>query len=283
VLAGAKRAIVALPYVGEPIRFANRAVRDPRGVRSERGFRSSFLLNSMRKSGTHYLMSMIANYLWFAFADGAERLDYVQMEQTIWNAKPPTETLARLELATGYTSWWTRHDAPLIWFNNARTIIHTYRNPLDSLVARYHFFSVNRAVPIYTSLDDALPQETEAFIGEYLPARALATRPNVLRISYEKLVREPAATLEAILDRAGIPCADNVLSRALDAGRPEYVARDEKRYDGPGNLVSSDMTTSFIRSGAIGEWKTVLGDEQVWRVKQMLGRHRISLDEFVLD
>ena len=237
----------------------------------------------MRKSGTHYLMSMIANYLWFAFADGAERLDYVEMEQTIWNAKPPTETLARLELATGYTSWWIRHDAPLIWFNNARTIVHTYRNPLDSLVARYHFFSVNRAVPIYTSLDEALPQETEAFIGEYLPARALATRPNVLRISYEKLVREPAATLEAILDRAGIPCADNVLSRALDAGRPEHVARDEKRYDSPGSLVGSDMTTSFIRSGAIGEWKTVLGDEQVSRVKQMLGRHRISLDEFVLD
>ena len=40
---------------------------------------------------------------------------------------------------------------------------------------------------------------------------------------------------------------------------------------------------SFIRSGAIGEWKTVLDEPEVRRVEEILAAHRISLDEFVLD
>lgn len=261
-----------------------RALRDPGACRAQRTFDGCFLLNTIRKSGGHYLMSMLANYLWFAYLDGRERLDFVAMKDTIWNqvATPATE---RLLQATGYRRWVWEHENPAIGFNNARTIVHTYRNPLDALVSRWFYTYVNRPGQArMVSIEEALELEIPAFAWHYRAVRAIGRRPNVRRISYEALVRDPLATLAGMLEFAGVGLDEPLVERAVAAASIPNVREDERRHglEG-GNLVGAGVTSSFVRSGVVGEWRDVLGERELRRIEELLAAERISLDEFVLE
>jgi Sulfotransferase domain len=280
--------------VGEATGLAYRVLRSPQYALAERAFGDAFLLVSMRKSGTHYTMSLLANYLSFHFLGGEDRVDFRAMEQDVWAWCEPksraarqrrnNESLDRLRASTPYHCWLWRHANGLIRLNNAKTIIGTYRNPLDTFVSCYHFWYINRRVSAVPSIDDAIEIEIPSIAGEYADVRVAARRRNGMRVAYERLVRDPLGTLDEVLEFARIERdADDEL-RAVEASAAEHIASDEARYcpDG-GNLVGTDMTVGFVRSGKVGEWKGFLGNAQLRRIEELLKEYRITLDEFVLE
>jgi len=270
--------------VGEPTALAYRVLRSPRSALGERTFGDTFLLVTMRKSGTHYTMLLLANYLSFHFLGGEERVDFHAMGQELWNQRKKSAFLDRLRAETGYRFWLHRHDNSLVRLNNAKTIIGTYRNPLDTFVSRYHFWYVNRRVPSVPSIDEAIERDTAAIAGEYADVRAACARRSGMRVPYERLVRDPLGALGEMLDFAGIERDGDDEQRAVEAAAARHIARDEERYcpDG-GNLVGHNMTAGFIRSGRVGEWKEFLTHGQRQRIEELLAGYRISLDEFVLE
>jgi hypothetical protein len=259
--------------------------RNWRLIRAQRGYGGCFLLNTMRKSGSHYLMSILANYLWLELLGSPERLDYPAMKAEIWNQRRTGPALERLRELTGYAAWIWEHENYVIRYNNARTIVHTYRNPLDTIVSRYFYLYANRADRSRdVGLSEAIELETPAFAWHYAAVRAIGRRPNVLRVAYEQLVRDPAATGAEVLERSGLPVATDGLERAVSASSRKQVSEDEARHGlEEGNLVGDGMTASFIRSGEIGEWKRLFGTEQVRRIEEILADYRIGLDEFTLE
>jgi hypothetical protein len=282
---GLKRPLKQLPGLGSMLVLARLVRADPAGARRQRTFRGCFLLNSMRKSGTHYVMSLLANYLWFEFLGGEERLDYLRMKQLIWSRGAPAAELAELREATGYGAWVGEHENALIRLNNARAILHVYRNPLDALVSRWFYTYVNRADgDALVTLAEAIEREVPAFAWHYGAVRAISGRPNLRRIAFEDVVRRPEEVLEQVLRFAAIPVRVDGIHRALAASTVEQVRADERRHGlEQGNLVGRNMTASFIRNGRVGEWKALLGPDHVARIERILRGYRISLDEFVLE
>jgi hypothetical protein len=235
------------------------------------------------------MLSILGNYAWFRYLDGTERLDFPELKALVYGQEPSNAEVKRLPAATRYSAWRWEHDNPLIWFNNARTILHTYRNPLDNFVSRYYWFYVNRdnsaSVRQGATLQDAIELDVPPIAWHYASVRDIARRANVHRVAYEDLIREPAATAREALRFAFRPDAvdDDALRAALHASSADNVVADEKRHGlTDGNLVGQ-AKVSFIRSGAIGEWRDVLAGSDVARIEQILAAHRVSLDEFVLE
>lgn len=278
-----KRSLRQLPPVQARLRAARIAFRDPHALRAQRRYAGAFLLNTMRKSGSHYLMSIVANFLWLEMLDGRERLDFVAMKDVLWNQPPDTPNVRRLRELTGYSRWVWEHENPLIRFNNARTIVHTYRNPLDTLVSRWQYLYVNRTSERDVDLDRAIESEVPPFAWHYVAVRSIASRPNVHRIAYERLVRDPVNEAADLLRFIGLQPSDDVVAQAVDASSRERVVDDERRHGlKQGNLVGG-AAASFIRSGEVGEWRSYLDARQVNRIEDLLTEQGIALAEFVLD
>ena len=49
---------------------------------NQKRYKNSFLLNTMRKSGSHYFMSIIANYIALQYVKHSERLGFLEMKGT---------------------------------------------------------------------------------------------------------------------------------------------------------------------------------------------------------
>jgi hypothetical protein len=284
------RRVKALPLVRESAALLRTGVHDWSRVSAQRQYANCLLLNTMRKSGSHYLMAISANYLLFTAFPDAERFDFTTMKEDVWSwsawtAPDRSERAAALSAAAGYRAFVQEHENPLIAFNNARTIVHLYRNPLDALVSRYFYLYVNRVeAEEPPALSDVIDREIPGWAWHYDSVRRIGRRANVRRECYERLVREPAETAAAILSFAGLPVDEDVLARAVESSSTDKVRSDESRLGlTEGNVVGVGMTTSFIRSGAIGEWKERLAAEDVARVERLLHAERISLDEFVLE
>jgi hypothetical protein len=280
---GLKQAVKALPVLGPHVTPLRRALANPGAFRRQRANAGVFLLNTMRKSGSHFLMSILANYLWLELLGERGRLDFRSMGEMIWNQRTGAERVALLRDETGYSTWRWEHENPLIRFNNARAIVHTYRNPLDTFVSRFHYLYLNRERGAGTPIEQAIELEVPAFAWHYGAVRAIEHRPNVRRIAYESLVRDPCRVVEELLEFAHLPVAPRTIARAVEASAAHHVVADEQRYGLVGRNLVGGARSSFIRSGEIGEWRSALEAGHVRRIEEILDSEGVSLQEFALE
>jgi hypothetical protein len=283
------RTVKGLPMMREAravVRSGRRARVD---IATQRRFTGCLLLNSMRKSGSHFLMSIIANYLLHTVSPEATRFDFKTMKKHLWwgwtwEREKATELNRRLCAVAGYRAFVFEHENPLLLFNTSAAILHMYRNPLDALVSRYFYFYVNREDPDSVALDDVIDLEIPSWSWHYESVRRVERFKNLKRECYERLVRDTHDTSAEIIRFCQIRLDEVVLARAIASSAADNVRKDEQAHGlAQGNLVAVNMTESFIRSGQIGEWKSYLTDAHLARIERLLHAERISLDEFILE
>lgn len=112
---------------------------------------------------------------------------------------------------------------------------------------------------------------------ELLAARATAARlPRYREVSYERLVREPEATLRELCDFAGLPF-DAALLRAHERASLRFEELPERRPSGDGFATRAERAARHARTAQppdaarIGRWRETLDAEEAAAVEQIAG------------
>jgi len=257
----------------------------PFNIYKQTQYSNALLLNTMRKSGSHYLMSILGNYFIFKFFQDTNRLGFLEMKERIWNVDKNTEELRLLSDKIGFSRFFWEHENELIKYNNAKKIIHTYRNPLDLLVSRYFYNHKNRLKDTTIAHPrELINDEINKFIKHFNAIYEIKDRENVHLVAYEDLIRNPLETSKNILEFLEIDYDEIELLKAIESSSKKNVKKDEKRYGVEGsNVVGKDMTESFVRSGKIGEWKEYFIEDDIKKVEKLLNKENISLNNFILE
>lgn len=238
----------------------------------ERQCENAFLLRTMSRSGSHYFMNILANYIAFNFFDASKPIDFNEIQKRFWCNIYHRNLLYKpkaLFNKTGFSSYkfcHVQHDLCFPEFQYYRkkpkVIIQIYRNPLDQIVSQ-HFCdgSKNGGAHLKDSMDVLLAD----FVESYTSIKALSKQKNVKNISYAHLVKDPLNTLREVLLFSNIPfCKDNLV-RAVDASAKEKI--------GP----------PHVRRGIVGEWKEHFTEGDVKKIEQMLQKEGLSLSEFIVE
>lgn len=256
----------------------------------ERDFKNHFILRTMPKSGSHYIMNILANYIAFNFFGEKKPLNLSEVPTSFWNPVYhkrqlySPESLLRL---TGFSSFkfaHILHDVDVPWYRfylkNPKIIINTYRNPIDSIVSRF-FFSKESYKPT-VKMKDIVDAEMIDFIVTYKGIKELAKRDNVKNVAYENLYRNPFETTKEILIFAGIPFCGEALTKAVDASSRKNIQQYEKESKLT-NLYHPKVSCSMVRSGEIGQWKNYFTEEDLKKIEVALENEGLSLSEFILE
>ncbi len=282
-----KRKIKVMPIVGDMAFYLYKVSLFPLKVAEQKKHKNALLLNSMMKSGSHYFMSVLANYLHYKYLQATDRLDFVAMKELIWNVnEEKSKELKIIKEETGYSAFIWQHFNPFIKYSNAKKIIHLYRNPLDIIISRYYYDYVNRLnydSPV-NSPSDIIEIILKEYILHYRSIDEIKEKEKVLKIAYESLILRPVETFEKALDFLGIEKDVKILKNAIEASSQEKVKEDEKKRGlQNGNLVGKNMKSGFIRSGKIGEWKDYFSQKDIDKIEAILGEESFSLDQFILE
>lgn len=112
---------------------------------------------------------------------------------------------------------------------------------------------------------------------ELLAARAVAGRlPHYREVSYERLVREPEATLRELCDFAGLPF-DPALLRAHERAAQRFEELPERRPGAAGVATRAERAARHARTAEppdparIGRWRETLDTAEVATVERIAG------------
>lgn len=253
---------------------------------NKKKYTNALLLNTMPKSGSHYLMSILANYFNFKFLSSNSRLGFLEMKELIWDVNNDSNTLKIIEKYTGFNRFFFQHENKYIKYNNAKKIILLFRNPLDLLISRFYYFYKNR---LYPEMNIQHPRELindyiKRFAYHYKYFNKMQNRNNVILVQYEDLIRYPLETTKKIFNFMEIEYDERIVMKAVDASKKENVKKDEKKYHVEGsNVIGANMKESFVRSGKIGEWKEYFSENDIERIDKILKKEGISLSQFILE
>ena len=242
----------------------------------------TLLLRSMTKSGSHYLLCIIGNYINKLYFKQNQRISITDLKKTIWNTNLYNRNLINDldKLENFYFKFfWFLHDyeSMRVHYLNCKKVIHLYRNPFDCLTSNYFFFIKKRKlkVEILDYIDDYMPK----YIRSYQIMKKYKNKNNILSISYEELIQNTKKTLETLLFFLNFEINSDLLEKALADSTKDQLIREEKNYSLK-NLVSPKVDTSFVRSGEIGNFKNNLSSLEIDKIKKYLNKHNIKEKEF---
>jgi len=164
-------------------------------------------------------------------------------------------------------------------FHEGAKYVYVARNPFDCAVSFYHH---TRGFPRHYDFADGSWDtffecflEGEVDFGDYFdhllswwPRRAY---PNVLFLTYERMLDAPASAVRAIAELLGGPAAALArdASRLADVVRSSSfgeMSRDQDRWS---SARPADMP-AFVRKGVAGDWRNQFSPEQVRRLAAKL-------------
>ena len=160
-------------------------------------------------------------------------------------------------------------------FSSAARYLYVARNPFDCVVSFYHH---TRGFPRhYDFAAGTFADFFECFIhgevdfGDYFDHlvswHALAGASNVRFLTYEQMRADTHSAVRAIGEFLGSPAAECVgdtaqVERVLAASSFASMRKDQQRWS---SERPADMP-EFIRSGAVGDWRTMLTAQQAARL-----------------
>jgi hypothetical protein len=176
------------------------------------------------------------------------------------------------------------------WHAGARYIC-VARNPFDCAVSFYHH--TRGFVRHYDFADGTFEEFFECFIrgevdfGDYFDHLASwlphAHDPNVLVLTYERMLADPRAAVVAVGDflsgAAARVAADRALvARIVAASSFDSMSRDQRRWSSerPANMPE------FVRKGVVGDWTEQFSRAQARRLAAKFAErmHGTSAEEF---
>lgn len=250
------------------------------------------ILNSIQKSGTNYFRRLMANYLVMYFERRDEPVTYDEFHSKLF----PNVRDAYLEgykkyvsphpimASTPYADFVYGHKPTFLEHCPGR-IIFLYRNPLDNIVSMYFFRYKNRPERenLYNHPREVIDLVLPNFMYRYTLARDISRRkPNLLRVPYELLVREPFETLHLVLNYLGLPIDVATIAKVVEASSFNAVRKEEEMRETPMHAPEG-FKEFFTRSGKIGEWKDYFEEADVKKIASKLANNGIELGEFILE
>ncbi len=110
-------------------------------------YHNSLLLRTMRKSGSHFLHSLIGNYINLQYNRNkyTKRLDHPTLRKVFWSSNKYLIDNT-LYTETGFKHFIFEHDFECNYrvAFNAKKLINLYRNPLDIFTSMYYYDFKNR-------------------------------------------------------------------------------------------------------------------------------------------
>ncbi|XP_071484121.1 sulfotransferase 1C2-like [Diadema antillarum] len=171
-------------------------------------------------------------------------------------------------------------------------VIYVVRNPKDTAASYYNFCQFIGPLPSYESWD--------VFFEEFLAGRApqgswfenvlpwwrRRNHPNVLFLKYEDMKKDLGAAVKQIAQFMGKSFSDDVIDRIVEAStfsamkksksaNPDSVIASVKNVTKKEETKKSEMKKSegsFMRKGAIGDWKNYFSAEQNRRFDELYAK-----------
>lgn len=170
--------------------------------------------------------------------------------------------------------------------DNWKYCIFLYRNPLDYLISCFHYFHVKRGDKKYKHPIDVKDKWISRYIKEYLEFERIKNSipDRCIAISYEELMRNSSEVISDLTSFVGLEFSKEEINQALQNSSKENINKAEKMN---GSTIvaqkSKNYKFSFIRSGKIGEWKSVFTEEQVNSILGEFSRNGIEPTKFIYE
>lgn len=162
--------------------------------------------------------------------------------------------------------------------------IFQYRNPLDYLISCYHYFHLSRGDNKFNHPFLVREKWINRYIKEYNNFIKISNEFNhkCISIAYEDLVRSPEQSINKILNFTNLEFSNIEVKNAIELSSKKNIKKIEKINNG--TIVAQknkNFKFSFVRSGEIGEWKSVFDSNQVEIILNMIRDGGIDPDKFI--
>ncbi|XP_071484085.1 sulfotransferase 1A1-like [Diadema antillarum] len=157
-------------------------------------------------------------------------------------------------------------------------VIYIGRNPKDTAVSYYHFCLHVLDLPSYESWDiffeefiaGRAPQGS--WFENVLPWWRRRNHPNVLFLKYEDMKKDPTDTVKQVARFMGNSLSDDVINRIVEGST--FSAMKKSKSSNPDSILilsedAKKQGTSFMRKGAIGDWKNYFSEDQNRRFDEL--------------
>ncbi|KAH9503942.1 Sulfotransferase cytosolic 1B member 1 [Bulinus truncatus] len=152
-------------------------------------------------------------------------------------------------------------------------IVHTVRNPKDTLVSMYHFFKGRPAFTLQVLLD-AIINNNLSYHSQFDYLRHLTqfqkTEPDhpVLHIYYEELKKTPILVILKLARFLEVPATEDFCQKVAEACKFENMKSIEENGEKELPVALKELMSlgnrkfQMYRKGIAGDWKTELSKEQ---------------------
>lgn len=163
--------------------------------------------------------------------------------------------------------------------------IHLFRNPLDTMVSSYHYFSRRTGGPVDASISwlerqcfNSIGQYNgtfEEYIREnfdsYCSHFVSWMRQNTIPLSYESIITEKSQqVISDVFSCLGCQISEDVISKAIINSQREKV----KKFSPSGKMASLDGL-SFVRDGSCNQWVDYFQESDLAFVKESMKKYKL--------
>jgi len=168
------------------------------------------------------------------------------------------------------------------WIPKGRKVIYVVRDFRDVAVSSYHHFCLvtGKQPPLDKYIDDFLQKKGPLFGSWFEHAKSWLPHrndPNVLFLSYEKVISDLPGTIQAVSNFCGIPVAPEDLPRIMERCGFKFMKQHNNKFDPRLETQMDWVEREFIRKGIQGEGRKVFSPEQNERLSRLLEKLAVKL------
>jgi len=260
------------------------------------------ILGTVARSGTHYMMILLANYIAYTMNkdEGFDPMEMNRIFPNNWHLsyidyhKLPFGKFYKGEITMpnkiirniGIGDLTRSHSVFQRLFWKKSKILHLYRNPLDYSVSLYNYKHKKRESnpDRKSSPHEVLLDKFDNYIEMYKSyvEAAKSGKYYVLRVAYEQLIREPDFYLKSILTWLGLEPDEKGLKFAVEMSSIKKTKESELK-GAVINPTAEGLKGSFISSGQVGQWKKYFSDDELNYWRERFDEEGVPLDNFILE
>ena len=260
------------------------------------------IIATIARSGTHYMMLLLANYIKYLEGDSKNidpsimnemfpnnwHLSYMNYHnmpfgpfQEVDTSKPYTNNnlINVLEITRSHAIF-----KKYFWKNS--NVIHLYRNPLDYSVSLFNYKYKKRENSNKNILNpgDVLELKYINYVQMYKSYLNASKNGSfkLFRLSYEELICNPIFYLDSIIRWLGLEPDSRGIEFSVESSSIKKTQESEIQ----GSIVNptaQGLVGSFIESGKIGQWKKYYNDEDFYYWAKKFSNDGIDLKSFRLE
>lgn len=246
---------------------ASRTVKFLRGRAAFAPRPGDVFIASYPRSGTTWLQAIA-----YLVASGSEELDFDHISDVApwWERSLAYRSDAAARFAAMGSPRIFKTHLHRGWLPPGARAVYVERDPADVAVSYYHLYRD------YLGFEGGLEDFVARFIaGEVQYGRwadhvaSWAGGPGVVRLFYEDLRRDPRPAIRQIAALLGVPVSSERVEAVVRATGFERMRAEQRKFDHLGEVGRQLGMRGgrFVRRGAVGESRRLIGEEQQRRLR----------------